>query len=407
MEKKKPSKNLEDLSYRELQKLAKKHNIKANQKKEELLKELKKTEEEPSGQECKECGKSTNGMPFICKFCGEPFCEEHRLPENHNCPELKRGKWKKPKKNFLENKRKPEKKVSKKGKHKKKLGRKIIKGVVILSIVIISLYFLLSYTPTKHICISGYENGECSTPQVFVWNHPNSTNQVISKISGCPEQKISYSVEGEFNQEYWYKISFNNISGWVTSDYVHQTPCNIPESRESTNTTAQIKKEKQKPDINTSELEFQIHELVNEERIENELDPLEYDEKLAEIARNHSEEMASTHIFSHKNIMGEGPTERGLKANYPCRRDFGDYYTEGLVENIHKNWLCDLWQGTNYEPTTCASWKTQEEIAYEAVEGWMNSEGHRENILSTKVFKEGIGVAISQNGAVYTTQNFC
>ncbi len=27
-------------------------------------------------------------MPFKCKFCGEIFCYEHRLPENHNCPGL-------------------------------------------------------------------------------------------------------------------------------------------------------------------------------------------------------------------------------------------------------------------------------------------------------------------------------
>ncbi|MEM3673523.1 MAG: AN1-type zinc finger protein [Candidatus Bathyarchaeia archaeon] len=27
-------------------------------------------------------------LPFECKFCGGYFCLEHRLPENHNCPNL-------------------------------------------------------------------------------------------------------------------------------------------------------------------------------------------------------------------------------------------------------------------------------------------------------------------------------
>jgi len=27
-------------------------------------------------------------LPFECKFCGGYFCLEHRLPEDHNCPDL-------------------------------------------------------------------------------------------------------------------------------------------------------------------------------------------------------------------------------------------------------------------------------------------------------------------------------
>ena len=36
---------------------------------------------------CEYCGKEVL-LPFRCKFCGGYFCEEHRLPENHNCPNL-------------------------------------------------------------------------------------------------------------------------------------------------------------------------------------------------------------------------------------------------------------------------------------------------------------------------------
>lgn len=31
-------------------------------------------------------------MPFKCKFCGEMFCADHRLPENHECLGLRRFK---------------------------------------------------------------------------------------------------------------------------------------------------------------------------------------------------------------------------------------------------------------------------------------------------------------------------
>jgi len=33
------------------------------------------------------CGKVI-GLPFRCNFCGGLFCPEHRLPENHACPNL-------------------------------------------------------------------------------------------------------------------------------------------------------------------------------------------------------------------------------------------------------------------------------------------------------------------------------
>ena len=34
---------------------------------------------------CKYCGTEVE-LPFECKFCKGYFCIEHRLPENHNCP---------------------------------------------------------------------------------------------------------------------------------------------------------------------------------------------------------------------------------------------------------------------------------------------------------------------------------
>lgn len=40
--------------------------------------------------ECSECGKKS--MSFTCRYCGEKFCSEHRLPENHDCEGLESGK---------------------------------------------------------------------------------------------------------------------------------------------------------------------------------------------------------------------------------------------------------------------------------------------------------------------------
>jgi len=42
---------------------------------------------------CDECGKHEN-MPYQCRRCGNTFCAEHRLPENHDCPGL--NEWNDP-----------------------------------------------------------------------------------------------------------------------------------------------------------------------------------------------------------------------------------------------------------------------------------------------------------------------
>lgn len=38
-------------------------------------------------KECSYCG-FKDPLPFTCKFCGNSFCYNHRLPESHNCPGL-------------------------------------------------------------------------------------------------------------------------------------------------------------------------------------------------------------------------------------------------------------------------------------------------------------------------------
>ncbi|WP_266076233.1 rhomboid family intramembrane serine protease [Haladaptatus caseinilyticus] len=44
--------------------------------------------------QCDECGEHEN-MPYQCRMCGNTFCADHRLPENHSCPGL--NQWNDPK----------------------------------------------------------------------------------------------------------------------------------------------------------------------------------------------------------------------------------------------------------------------------------------------------------------------
>ncbi len=45
----------------------------------------------PKNVKCQQCNAETY-MPFKCPYCDQYFCVEHRLPENHNCPEYWRAR---------------------------------------------------------------------------------------------------------------------------------------------------------------------------------------------------------------------------------------------------------------------------------------------------------------------------
>jgi len=161
--------------------------------------------------------------------------------------------------------------------------------------------------------------------------------------------------------------------------------------------------EESKPNIYITELEQEIHNSINIERQNHGLSALEWDSKLSDIARSHSQDMSNRNYFDHYTPEGKGPTERAKAAGYNCYKNFGSYYTDGIAENIHMGWL---YSEIIYGWETTYNWYTQSEIAFNAVNGWMNSLGHRENILTSTYDKEGIGIAISNDYAIYVTQDF-
>ena len=160
-----------------------------------------------------------------------------------------------------------------------------------------------------------------------------------------------------------------------------------------------------KSDIDIRQLEDRTHQLINAERVKRGLSPLEHIEKIRLIARSHSKDMAERNYFSHDTPEGLSPTERGNSAGFNCRKDYGSYFSFGLAENIFQG---GLWSAITYiNGVPIYNWLTLEEIASEAIEGWMNSKGHRENILDSSYDRTGMGIAISDDGKVYFTQKFC
>jgi uncharacterized protein YkwD len=125
--------------------------------------------------------------------------------------------------------------------------------------------------------------------------------------------------------------------------------------------------------------ENEIHALVNRERSRGGLGGLEWDDRLAQLARAYSRQMARESFFSHFDGDGNSVMERAENSAITDWRKIGEnlFFCEGY-----------------------------DEFDRLAVRGWMESPTHRQNILDRKFNATGIGIAQSRDGEIYITQVF-
>jgi uncharacterized YkwD family protein len=121
-----------------------------------------------------------------------------------------------------------------------------------------------------------------------------------------------------------------------------------------------------------SAYEQKVVELTNQERAKNGLKPLALDTELSKVAREKSRDMQSKGYFSHTSPTYGSP--------FDMMKKFGITY-RSAGENI------------------AMGQRTPEEV----VKAWMNSEGHRKNILGANYTHIGVGHVATGN---YWTQMF-
>ncbi len=131
------------------------------------------------------------------------------------------------------------------------------------------------------------------------------------------------------------------------------------------------------------EIEQLILTLTNAERHKMGLTALQHDSLLQKSARTHSADMLVREYFDHVSPEGRTPFDRIAIIH---RQLIG-----GSGENI--------WQGQGYDVNDA------KKLAELAMEGWMNSPGHRENILRESYTHLGVGGAVKGN-TIKLTQNF-
>ncbi|HET6480656.1 MAG TPA: CAP domain-containing protein [Actinoplanes sp.] len=128
--------------------------------------------------------------------------------------------------------------------------------------------------------------------------------------------------------------------------------------------------------VDQAAYETEVVKLTNAERTANGCKALRVDGRLVTAACAHSTDMVSAGIFSHTGSDGSNFVTREVRAGYPRNG--------AAAENI------------------AFGYRTPQQV----VTGWMNSSGHRKNILNCASTAVGVGVAFTTGGAPYWTQDF-
>jgi uncharacterized protein YkwD len=119
----------------------------------------------------------------------------------------------------------------------------------------------------------------------------------------------------------------------------------------------------------------QVIKLTNKERAKSGCKALRSNSLLKSAAQKHSVDMARKDYFSHTGKDGRSPFDRMTDAGYSF---------SAAAENI------------------AAGQRTPADV----VEGWMNSAGHKKNILNCTYTEIGVGYAKGGSYGTYWTQNF-
>lgn len=120
--------------------------------------------------------------------------------------------------------------------------------------------------------------------------------------------------------------------------------------------------------------EQRAFDLLNADRAANGLTPLKLNLAVTAVAERHAQDEINRNFFDHNNPDGQSPFDRMRSAGI----SFG-YAGENLAIN---------------QNVTVAE------------QAFMNSPGHRSNILSPQYTEVGIGVRYNPQGSVYVVQNF-
>jgi len=141
-----------------------------------------------------------------------------------------------------------------------------------------------------------------------------------------------------------------------------------------------------KKDSNATDLEWQIHDLINKKRIASGIPTMKWSNTIARIARAHSEDMVAKDYLEHKDPEG---------CDENCRLDKNNYRNEHVNQYLGSEYSYKL----IYPNGVIAQYATIDEIAVSNVDKWKKFD----YMLNPYLVYEGIGTAENKDKLIYIT----
>ncbi|SCI79008.1 uncharacterized protein%2C YkwD family [uncultured Clostridium sp.] len=236
----------------------------------------------------------------------------------------------------------------------------------------------------EYICI--YVKGkDCSAP-VKPLNY--LIQDLINGNLKCSKVNLSNNIDTTSNKKVEDTTYSNKESNSKNISTENKTSTNAIDKSNSQNKSVNTssKKSESKPETTPTEnkvstpsgnfasFQKEILDLVNVERTNRGLQPLKFNNELSNVATKKSQDMIDRNYFDHTSPTYGSP--------FDMMKQFGISY-RAAGENI------------------AMGQKTPKEV----MNSWMNSPGHRKNILNPDFTELGVGIA-SNGSSIYWTQMF-
>ena len=240
------------------------------------------------------------------------------------------------------------------------------KNILKVLIVIIFTIILCKYTTSfgmQHYYKVDFSTGLVTATTLNVRSGPGTKYNVIATVKKNEYIRVFAGV-GE-----WYIVQVEgDYVGAVSKKYVKPIYPNSSSTGGNTENNTNTGGQNTTTAMNSDEKE--VFDLINKQRINNGLQALKEDGEVQKVARIKAQDMVSNNYFAHESPTYGTPFQMLKKFNI-------SYKTAG--ENIAAN-------SSNSS----------------AVTAWMNSSGHKANILNSNYNYTGIGVVSSNRyGKIY------
>ena len=241
--------------------------------------------------------------------------------------------------------------------------KRIFFVIVVISIILILLHVSNSFAMQSYYKVD-FQTGLVTATNLYVRSGPGTQYKIVTSV---PKDQYIRVFAGVGD---WYVVQVEgDYIGAVSKKYVK--PIYPGSSSTKINTGAnQNNNTSTTTSTSMNNDEKEVFDLINKQRAQNGLSPLKENSELQRVARIKAQDMVNNNYFSHTSPTYGSP--------FDMMKSFKiSYNTAG--ENIAGN-------SSNSS----------------AVTAWMNSPGHRANILNSSFNQTGIGVVTgSKYGKIY------